>query len=302
MARVTTYTGGSGSLPVGMVPGEPDGRGAAYWVRTVLGAAVGLVAVGLLTLAGVLVVLAVVVASPMQPGRSIAAMLSVPELRQDAAESLVADVEEQRGSAFAPVTRPILVTATDETLADPAVLDAMAALRYEDGRLDAVPYVAAVADELRAQATSTEDPQARLVLTAFADELPVLVEGSVRGAAQADVLDLSAGLAEVRRYGLVASGVLAGLGLVALLVAAAISVHRGATAVIGVSCALLTTALVLAPGEWLLDRVSGVGGALARVAAAAGGLAGSGLVWTLLLASLVPPASWWAVRSARRTA
>lgn len=302
MARVTTYTGGSGSLPVGMTPGEPDGRGAAYWVRTVLGAAVGLVAVGLLTLAGVLVVLAVVVASPMQPGRSIAAMLSVPELRQDAAESLVADVEDQRGSAFAPVTRPVLVTATVEALADPAVLDAMAALRYEDGRLDAVPYVAAVADELRAQATSTEDPQARRVLAAFADELPVLVEGSVRGAAQTDVLDLSAGLAEVRRYGLVASGVLAGLGLVALLVAAAISVHRGATAVIGVSCALLTTAFVLAPGEWLLDRVSGVGGALARVAAAAGGLAGSGLVWTLLLASLVPPASWWAVRSARRTA
>jgi hypothetical protein len=302
MARVTTYAGGTGPLPVGMTPGDADGQGATFWVRTVLAAAVALVAVGLLTLAGVLAVFAVVVASPTQPGRSIAAMLSVPELRQDAAESLVADVEDERGSVFAPATRQILVTATDEALGDPAVLDAMAALRYDDGRLDAVPYVAAIADELGAQATSTEDPQARRVLSTFADELPVLVETSVRGEAQADVLDLSAGLAEVRRYGLVAAGVLAGLGLVALLVAAAIAVHRGATAVIGVSCALVATAVVLAPGEWLLDRVGGVGGALARVAAAAGGLAGSGLVWTLLLASLVPPLSWWAIRSARRTA
>ena len=69
-----------------------------------------------------------------------------------------------------------------------------------------------------------------------------------------------------------------------------------------VSSALVVTALVLAPGEWLLGRGDGVGGALARVVAAAGGLAGSGLVWSLLLASLVPPALWWAVRSARRTA
>ncbi|WP_457208480.1 hypothetical protein, partial [Nocardioides sp. P5_C9_2] len=67
------------------------------------------------------------------------------------------------------------------------------------------------------------------------------------------------------------------------------------------STALVVTALVLAPGEWLLARGDGVGGALARVVAAAGQFAGGGLVWSLLLASLVPPALWWAVRSTRRT-
>lgn len=302
MSRMTTYAGGTGSLPVGTTPGEPTGRGVEFWIRTVLATGVGIVAAGLLTLAGVLAVLALVVASPEQPGRAIAAMLAVPELRQDAAESLVSDVEEERGSDFEPATREVLVAAADRALGDPAVLDALASLRLEDGRLDPTTYVAAIADELGAQATATDDPQARRVLSTFADELPGLAASSASRSADADVLDVAAGLGEVRRYGLIASGVVAGLGLVALVVAAAVAVHRGLTAALVVSSALVVTALVLAPGEWLLGLGDGAGGALARVVAAAGGLAGAGLVWSLLLASLVPPALWWTVRSARRTA
>ena len=302
MSRMTTYAGGTGSLPVGTTPGEPTGRGVAFWIRTVLATGVGIVAAGLLTLAGVLAVLALVVASPEQPGRAIAAMLAVPELRQDAAESLVSDVEEERGSDFEPATREVLVAAADRALGDPAVLDALASLRLEDGRLDPTTYVAAIADELGAQAASTDDPQARRVLSTFADELPGLAASSASRSADADVLDVAAGLGEVRRYGLIASGVVAVLGLVALAVAAAVAVHRGLTAALVVSSALVVTALVLAPGEWLLGLGDGAGGALARVVAAAGGLAGAGLVWSLLLASLVPPALWWTVRSARRTA
>ena len=304
MSRMTTsYAGGTGSLPVGTTPGEPPGRGVAFWIRTVLATGVGIVAAGLLALAGVLAVLALVVASPEQPGRAIAAMLAVPELRQDAAESLVSDVEEERGSDFEPATREVLVAAADRALGAPAVLDALASLRLEDGRLDPTTYVAAIADELGPQAASTDDPQARRVLSTFADELPGLAASSAsETSADADVLDIAAGLGEVRRYGLIASGVVAVLGLVALSVAAAVAVHRGLTAALVVSAALVVTALVLAPGEWLLGLGDGAGGALARVVAAAGGLAGAGLVWSLLLASLVPPALWWTVRSARRTA
>lgn len=302
MSRMTTYAGGTGSLPVGTTPGEPAGRGVAFWIRTVLATGVGIVAAGLLTLAGVLAVLALVVASPEQPGRAIAAMLAVPELRQDAAESLVSDVEEERGSDFEPATREVLVAAADRALGEPAVLDALASLRLEDGRLDPTTYVAAIAGELGAQAASTDDPQARRVLSTFADELPGLVASSVSRSADADVLDVAAGLGEVRRYGLIASGMVAVMGLVALVVAAAVAVHRGLTAALVVSSAMVVTALVLAPGEWLLGLGGGAGGALARMVAAAGGLTGAGLVWSLLLASLVPPALWWAVRSARRTA
>ena len=300
MSRMTTYAGGTGSLPVGTTPGTPTGRGVAFWIRTVFATGVGIVAAGLLTLAGVLAVLALVVASPEQPGRSIAAMLAVPELRQGAAESLVSDAEEERGSAFEPATREVLVAAVDRALGDPAVLDALASLGVEDGRLDPTTYVAAVADELGAQAASTDDPQARRALSTFADELPALVASSASRSADADVLDVAAGLGEVRRYGLIASGVVAVMGLVALVVAAAVAVHRGLTAALVVSSALVVIALVLAPGEWLLGLGDGAGGALARVVAAAGGLAGAGLVWSLLLASLVPPALWWTVRSARR--
>lgn len=66
------------------------------------------------------------------------------------------------------------------------------------------------------------------------------------------------------------------------------------------SAALVVTALVLAPGEWLLGRGDG-GGALSRVVAAAGDFAGTGLVWSLVQGTLVPPALWWAARSMRRT-
>lgn len=299
---MTTYVGGTGPLPVGMTPGEPDGRGTGFWVRTVLSAGVGSVAVGLLALAGVLTVFALVVASPDHPGRSFAALLSVPELRHDAAESLVADVEEERGAAFEPGTRAVLVDASDRALGDADVLAALADVRLDDGDLDPTTYVAAIARELGAQARATDDPQARRVLTTFSDELPGLVESSMAGDSDGDSLDFATGLERARRYGLVAAAVVAGLGLVALLVAVAIAVSRGLTAALVASAAPVVTALVLAPGEWLLGLGSGLLGALARVVAAAGQFAGADVVWSLLLASLVPLALWWAARSTRRTA
>lgn len=47
-------------MPVGMTPGERRGRGAGFWIRTVLASAVGVVAAGLLALAGILSVFALV--------------------------------------------------------------------------------------------------------------------------------------------------------------------------------------------------------------------------------------------------
>ena len=305
MTPMTTYAGGTGALPVGMTPGEPQGRGAVFWIRTVAAAGIGIAAAGLLTLAGVLTVFALVVVSPEQPGRSLSTLLSVPEVRHDAAESLVADVEESRGTDFEPATRSILVEAADEALGDPAVLESLASVQIVDGRLDPTEYVESIAGELGARARATDDAEARRVLSTFAEELPaVAAESDLGGEGDgdaADALDFASGLGTVRQYGLVAAAVVAGVGLVALLVAVAIAVHRGLTAVVVVSSALVATALVLAPGEWLLARGDGVGGALARVVAAAGELAGGGLVWSLLLASLVPPALWWAIRSTRRT-
>ncbi len=299
----TSYAGGTGALPVATMPGEPPGRSVGFWVRTVLATGIGVVAAGLLALAGVLTVFALVVVSPEHPGRALAALLSVPELRQDAADSLVGDVEEERGSAFAPATREVLVAATDDALGAPEVLEALAAIRAVDGRLDPLPYVGAIAVELDRQADATDDPEARRVLSTYADELPRFAADSVsETSAEADTLDFAGGLGEVRRYGLVAAAVVGVLGLIALLVATAVAVHRGLTAALVTSASLVVTALVLAPGEWLLGRGDGVAGALARVVAAAGAFAGSGLVWSLLLASLVPPALWWAARSVRRTA
>lgn len=94
--------------------------------------------------------------------------------------------------------------------------------------------------------------------------------------------------------------ILSVFALVALLVATAIAVRRGITAALVASAALVVTALVLAPGEWLLGRGDG-GGALSRVVAAAGDFAGTGLVWSLVQGTLVPPALWWAARSVRCT-
>ena len=180
-AMTTSYAGGTGALPVGMTPGEPRGRSAGFWVRTVLATGIGVVAAGLLTLAGILTVFALVVVSPEHPGRALAALLSVPEMRQDAAESLVGDVEEERGSAFAPATREVLVAATDDALGAPEVLDVLASTRLDDGRLDPLPYVGAVGVELGRQADATDDPEARRVLTTYADELPRLAADSAGG-------------------------------------------------------------------------------------------------------------------------
>jgi hypothetical protein len=294
----TSYAGGTGALPVGTLPGERRGRSAGFWVRTVLATGIGIVAAGLLSLAGILTVFALVVVSPEHPGRALTALLSVPELRHDAADSLVGDVEEERGGTFAPATREVLVAATDDALGAPDVLAALAAIPLVDGRLDSLPYVDAIAVELDRQADATGDPEARRVLSTYADELPRFAAGSVgESSAETDTLDFAGGLGEVRRYGLVAAAVVGVLGLVALLVATAIAVHRGLAAALVTSAALVATALVLAPGEWLLGRGDGVAGALAHVVAAAGELAGSGL-----LASLVPPALWSAARSVRRTA
>jgi hypothetical protein len=298
---MTMYAGGTGSLPVGMTPGERPGRGAAFWVRTVLSTGVGVVAATLLALAGVLAIFALVVVSPEHPGRAFVVALSVPEVRHDAADSLVADVEEERGSDFEPATRAVLVDAADAALADDDVLTTLGSVRLDGTRLDPTAYAAALGRDLTAQAGRTADPQERRVLSAFADELPGLVASSMDGAeAEGDSIDFATGLPRIRRYGLVAAGVLAGVGLVALAVAAAIAVRRGLTAAVVPSAALVVTALALAPGEWLLGLGDGVGGALARAVAAAGQLAGAGVVWSLLLAALVPPALWWAAGSVRR--
>ncbi|WP_159081336.1 hypothetical protein [Nocardioides sediminis] len=297
---MTTYADDAARLPTGTTPGDRPGRGAGFWVRTVLATGFGMVAAGLLALAGVLAVFAVVVVTPEQPGRALAALTSVPELRHDAAESLVADVEEERGRPFAPGTREVLVAAADDALGDPAVLDALGALRIEDGRLDPTPYVAAISDELGRQAAATDDPEARRVLSTFADELPEVVAGSeVEGGEAAEGLGFARGLEVAQRWGLITSAVVAVVGVIAGLVATAVAVHRGLTAALVPSAALVVAALALAPGEWLLGFGNGAGGVLAHLVAAAGAFAGSGLVWSLLLASLVPPALWWAVRSAR---
>ena len=301
--RMTTYADGTGRLPTGTTPGERPGRDAAFWVRTVLATGFGVAAAGLLALAGVLAVFAVVVVSPDQPGRALAALTSAPELRHDAAESLVADVEEEKGTPFAPGTREVLVAAADEALGDPAVVDALGGIRVEDGRLDPTPYVSAIADELGRQAAATDDPEARRVLSTFADELPGVVAGSDVDASEAadDVLGFARGLEVAQRWGLIASAVVGVLGAVAWLVAVAFAVHRGLTAALVLSAALVAAALPLAPGDWLLGLGDGAVGVLAHLVASAGAFAGPGLVWSLLLASLVPPALWWAVRSARST-
>ena len=182
------------------------------------------------------------------------------------------------------------------------MLAALADVPLDGGDLDPTTYVAAIARELGAQARATDDPQARRVLATFSEDLSGLVEDSLAGTgSEGDSLDFATGLERVRHYGLVVAAVVAALGLVALLVAAAVAVRRGLTAALVASVALVVTALVLAPGEWLLGLGDGLVGALARVVAAAGEFAGTGLVWSLLLASLVPPTLWWAARSARRT-
>jgi hypothetical protein len=106
-------------------------------------------------------------------------------------------------------------------------------------------------------------------------------------------------IGKARIYVLVLAAVLLIPALVAGGIALAVARRRALTAVLISTGALLLTAVVLSPGRWLLEHLPGPLALPGGLMAALGTLVGTGLVWTLILLGLLPPAIWWAARNVR---
>ena len=271
-------------------------RSAVSWARTVVSGVAGVATAAVLGFACVLGVAAVHVTSPDHPGRVLAALMSVPELRAEAADELVVDVEDQLGQPFAPETHHLLAAATEDVLGSPDVTGVLADLRQDEGRIDPAGFLDAVARSLDERAAGSDDPEVARVLREFA----VAVDETTLDDTESDVTDLPAIVRMLRGVLLVAAGACVVAALAGWGICVGVARRRGMAAAAVLSGALVLAALVLSTDVRLLRHAPRVVAVPGHVAAAAGQLAGAGTVWTLLAASLVPPAVWLAARSYQR--
>ncbi|MBA3781790.1 MAG: hypothetical protein H0X12_08065 [Nocardioides sp.] len=281
--------GHPGAVDDGWRPGS-GGTSGLDWVRTGLAGLIGLIAVALLSVSWLLVVAAVHVTSPDHPGRVAAVALAVPQLRDEAAESLVSDVEEKLERDLQPAERQQLVRTLDDVLASAEVERSLIDLRVVDGTLDARPFLAVVSDQLNDRAEQS----------AATGDAAAVLEQLATGATSPEVdrvgpmdEDITSGLESVRRLTLGAAVVAAVPAVIAALICIAIARRRGRTVMAVISGSLLGAALALTPAGSVL------GDALGPAVTTVGSIAGSGTVWTLVLAALVAPTVLVAVRARR---
>lgn len=258
-------------------------------VRTVVAGLAGLVAACLLAVSWLLVVVATQVTSPERPGRVLAVVLAVPEVREDAAGSLADEVEEELGRPLPAAERAALVVALEDVLASDAVERAFADLRVVDGTLDARPLLGVVADRLRLGADAAvlqqETADALRDLAAGVDAPDLDGAGAIDG-------DVAAGLASFRTLTLVAAVAVAVAGALAALVSVAVARRRGRTLVAVLSGSLVLAGLALTPAGTRLAT-----GDLRQVLDTLGAVVGGGTATALLLGSMLPAAVWLAVRA-----
>lgn len=280
-------------------PGQVDEtvelRTVARGVRTALAFLLGAVAAVALGAALVLAVGVVHVLSPERPARVLPVVLAAPEVRLAAAQDMASDLESDRDVPFTDAERTALVDAIDQVLGSPELHRQLGELRPVDGRIDWTELAATFESELRAQAAG-RPAEVQQVLRETAAEVPRLVEEE---GSSADASGMVASLTEVRRWVLIAAGVVAAPGLVVGAIALAVARRRPLTAVLVSSGALLLAVLALAPGRFVLERLPGPLSIPGHVLAAIGELSGPGTMWALVLAIVVPPGGWWAARSLR---
>lgn len=284
--------GHPGAVDDGWRAGSEGPRSPLDVVRTVVAAVVGLVAVLLLAGSWLLVVVAVHVTTPDHPGRLPAVLLAVPEIRADAADALVDDVEEELGRTLAPDERSVLAGAFDVILGSDEVERALDDLEVVDGSVDARPFLAVLSDQLRARALGPGLEQET------ADVLRQLADGVAEPAGDGAgpvIEDVTQGLTSSRNLTLGAAGVLLVPGVVAASVCVAVARRRARAWAVVVSGSLVVVALALTPVASASGTTT-VGLLLEALAA----IAGRGTVWLLLVAALLPPAVLAAV-AARRT-
>ena len=258
-------------------------------LRTVVAGLLGTLAVLLLALAWLLTAAAVHLASPDHPGRLAVIVLAVPELRTDAAGALVDDVEDELGRPFPPEERAALTADLVGVLGSGDVERALTDLQVVDGTVDAGPFLDVVADQLLEAAEGSPGDASAAALRRLAAE----VTSSADEAGPLDE-DVTRGLSASRELTLGAALVAGVPGVVAGVVATAVARRRGLTAVLVVSGSLVLAALALTPVvAVLLPATAGL------LLEATADVIGSGTVWTLLLAALLPPAAWLPVRASR---
>ena len=279
----------------GDVAGGEDWRRVADLVRTVLALLLGTAAALSLAAAVVLALGAVHVISPEQPARIVPVLLSAPDVRSDVARDWADEIETDRGVRFTGAERAEVVAALDDVLASDELHRQLRELRPADGRLDLDALAVTLTDELRAQAAD-RSPTVRQTLREAADSILLELR---RDAASADTGELVTGLSNLRRVALVAAAVVAVPGLLAAAIALVVARRRPLTAVLISSGTLLLTAVALAPGRFLLERLPGALSLPGHLLAGIGQLAGPGTVWAIMLAAAVPPGWWWALRSLR---
>lgn len=278
-----------------------DGGGAPD-VRTVLGR-VRTVVSGLLGLGAALGIAAsAVVALSVQhafddehPWAWASVVLTVPQVREEIADEVLGDLEEESAVPFSPAERAGLQRSLEDVLGSAGLRRELADLAVVDGRVDGDRVIDAAVRGLEDRAASGS-PREREVLTQYAASLR---EATEREGTVADVEDDGTALRDVRGFGRLVAGLLLVPAAVCGAIALAVARRRGVTAVAMVSGGLVLAAVLLSPGRFVLDHLGGPLALPGAVLSALGALVGAGWLWTLVLLALVPPTVWWAVRSVR---
>ena len=288
------------TLPLGTTsydsPGlVPDGVPTAHILRTVISGFFATASTVLGATALVVAVTALFGLTPDRPMRMVSVTLSAPEVRAALVEELVTELDETGTRPLSADTRAQMADAFDKVLASEEFHRELEDLQVVDGQIDGTRIVAALSAELEAQSVGRPD-DVRQALELAARDLPHVAE---REGMIADAEETVEIIGKARIYVLVLAAVLLIPALVAGGIALAVARRRALTAVLIPTGALLLTAVVLSPGRWLLEHLPGPLDLPGGLMAALGSLVGTGLVWTLILLALVPPAIWWAARNIR---
>lgn len=276
---------------------EDDVRQALGWVRTAVAIAIGIFAACWLALAVVVALTAQHALAPERPLAAVSVVLSVPEARTALAADMVADLEDENGTPFAPEEQAELAEALEGVLASDELLDQLATLPVVDGQIDGAAVMATISRELVEQGEG-RPPRIQVVLRAAARQIPELAE---KEGTTADVSDTVGVIEQIRGYAFIAAAALLVPALVCGTIAAVVARRRSLAAASMLAGGLLLASAVLAPGRFVLDHLPGPMALPGGVLAALGSLVGSGWLWTIALLGLLPPIVWWAIRALRRS-
>ena len=279
---MTLIGGHPGGTPEWRVP-----RAGRRPARSVFAAVFGVAATVLLA-GAVVLMLSVSVFSPDHPGRAVSVALVVPQVQEEIALDIVDEVDQRRAAALTADERDVLQAEIVVALGSDGLHDALETLSPEQVAGETA-VVGAEVDAIEAQAERS-DPQVAGLLTEAADAVP-------QTSGPDNLIADDETLRNLWVLALVGAALVGVPGLIAGALAMALSVSRARTAVAIGTAALLLVAVLLAPGDWVLETLPAQWAAVPAVTASIGKILGPGVVWTFIAASLVPVFMWWAARS-----